>query len=193
MSDLTEYANLINSQTQLNNSWSAEQALKQMQFQERLSNTAHQREVADLKAAGLNPVLSASSNGASSPTGAMGSTDTSGVAAITDIAVQLAKAQSASALAAARASASYDNSYYSKDPFARMIEDVVEGYTGTSAKQALNNLGSWLNSSGTVQKATAAAKNILTSAAGSGKQLVNAVKTVASKVWNSKIVQKLLK
>lgn len=85
---LQNYFSIVKSVADQNNQWSAEQAMKQMEFQERMSNTSHQREMADLKAAGLNPILSAK-EGATSPSGAAANADGSVVSAFGNIITKL--------------------------------------------------------------------------------------------------------
>lgn len=79
------------------------EAMKNREWQEHMSNTAYQRAVADMKEAGLNPILAFQNGGASTPGGSAGTISGASMGA-----------PSASALGVSRASGFVPNSYSSE-------------------------------------------------------------------------------
>lgn len=133
---------LANEATEKSFQYNSQEATTARNWQKEMSDTSHQREVADLKKAGLNPVLSSGGNGAQSyttssasaqasdPTSAVGNVWSSQIGAD---ATRAAAAQSAKAMkyaadqqaAAARYAASmqYESTKYAWDSKAQQLKD----------------------------------------------------------------------
>lgn len=108
------------------NAAARQQAGQQMKFQERMSSTAYQRSVADMKAAGINPMLAFQQGGASSPSGA--------AAPVKNV---LGSTVS-SALAARRASADLKNLEAQELLTRATARNVAADYAGKAVEERIN-------------------------------------------------------
>jgi len=117
------------------NAANAQQASQQMDFQREMSSTAYQRATADMKAAGLNPMLAYSQGGATTPGGAMATMQNSTASAAANASQALQQRQTIAATDNTRADTALKNSQalVNQATVPKIVQDTLTG--GHSASQ----------------------------------------------------------
>lgn len=131
--------------TAATNAASAASVQKQMDFQERMSNTQYQRGMADMRKAGLNPILAYKQGGASAPSGAAYTAQNPGLikaqAAQAALQTSLLAAQTASAFERAKMDA-LDASYYGRQGMGPQAFGQSRSVSGVMGRLLNESVGS---------------------------------------------------
>lgn len=124
----------VGAENEVNRTFNAYQAQANRDFQERMSNTAYQRAVKDLRAAGLNPVLAFSSAGASAstPSGSQASYNVGGGDTLSSVISSLANAASSISdilsFFMPRLSSSNNTSHSTSENFSEIFGEYFHNY-----------------------------------------------------------------